>query len=67
MKRYRDVKLNTDAILAAKLAVKKAEEEQEVGVTEATDGEEVEISEMTEEVVEATETTDEAVTSDVEE
>ena len=67
MKRYRDVKLNTDAILAAKLAVKKAEEEQEVGVTEATDGEEVEISEMTEEVAEATETTDEAVTSDVEE
>ena len=66
MKRYRDVKLNTDAILAAKLAVKKAEEEQEVGVTEATDGEEVGISEMTEEVVEATETTDEAVTSDVE-
>ncbi len=67
MKRYRDVKLNTDAILAAKLAVKKAEEEQEVGVTEATDGEEVGISEMTEEVVEATETTDEAVTSDAEE
>ncbi len=67
MKRYRDVKLNTDAILAAKLAVKKAEEEQEVGVTEATDGEEVEISEMTEEVAESTETTDEAVTSDVEE
>ena len=67
MKRYRDVKLNTDAILAAKLAVKKAEEEQEVGVTEATDGEEVEISEMTEGVAEATETTDEAVTSDVEE
>ena len=67
MKRYRDVKLNTDAILAAKLAVKKAEEEQEVGVTEATDGEEVGISEMTEEVAEATETTDEAVTSDVEE
>ncbi|MDD7521860.1 MAG: DNA-directed RNA polymerase subunit beta' [Lachnospiraceae bacterium] len=67
MKRYRDVKLNTDAILAAKLAVKKAEEEQEVGVTEATDGEEMEISEMTEEVAEATETTDEAVTSDVEE
>ncbi len=67
MKRYRDVKLNTDAILAAKLAVKKAEEEQEVGVTEATDGEEVEISEMTEEVAEATETTDEAVTSDAEE
>ena len=67
MKRYRDVKLNTDAILAAKLAVKKAEEEQEVGVTEATDGEEVEISEMTEEVAEATETTDESVTSDVEE
>ena len=66
MKRYRDVKLNTDAILAAKLAVKKAEEEQEVGVTEATDGEEVEISEMTEGVAEATETTDEAVTSDVE-
>ena len=46
---------------------KKAEEEQEVGVTEATDGEEVGISEMTEEVVEATETTDEAVTSDAEE
>ena len=67
MKRYRDVKLNTDAILAAKLAVKKAEEEQEVGVTEATDGEEVEISEMTEGVADATETTDEAVTSDVEE
>ena len=67
MKRYRDVKLNTDAILAAKLAVKKAEEEQEVGVTEATDGEEVEISEMTEGVAEATETTDEAVTSNVEE
>ncbi len=67
MKRYRDVKLNTDAILAAKLAVKKAEEEQEFGVTEATDGEEVENSEMTEEVVEATETTDEAVTSDAEE